>query len=109
MEQTSNLYKQVEQAENHLMRAGELLNQILTTLKQPINTPTPTAQTDTTQITWTKTNGPNGEYEKAEYQNTPEFYELQRKIDDKQGKLNENGFFYWTFQDGSIGRKTSKY
>lgn len=106
MEQTSNLYKQVEQAESYLMRAGELLNQILTTLKQPINTPT---QTDTTQITWTKIKGPNGEYEKAEYQSSPEFYELQRKIDDKQGKLNENGFFYWTFQDGSIGRKTSKY
>lgn len=104
MEKTNDLYKQVEQVEKYLMSAGELLNEILHSLKQPINTPT-----ETYAIAWTKTLGPNGEYERAEPQNNPDFTELQKKIDDRLGKLNENGFFYWRLQDGSIGKKPSKW
>lgn len=105
MEKTNDLYKQVEQAENYLMRAGELLNQVMSQIKQP----TKTAPTETYAIVWTKTKGPNGEYERAEPQNNPDFTELQKKIDTRLGKLNENGFFYWILQDGSIGKKPSKW
>lgn len=108
MEQTS-IIKQIEQAENYLIKAGELLNEITHYMKIE-NNQTKTSKTpEISNIIWTPKDGPKGHYEKAENQDSTEFYDLQKRIDEHNGKLSDKEFFYWVFQDGSIGRKSRKW
>lgn len=106
MEQPS-LVKQLEQAENYLIKAGEILNEVTHHIKTENKQPQPTHEIS--NIIWTPKDGPKGHYEKAETQDSTEFYDLQKQIDEHNGKLSDQDFFYWVFQDGSIGRKNRKW
>jgi hypothetical protein len=103
-----NINKELEMAESYLMRAGEILNKLMTENKPAPTTQTTTGTATPMAIIWHPATGPNGNYEKAEVQNNPDFTELQAKIDANTGKLFDNGFFYWTFREGQIGRKPVK-
>jgi hypothetical protein len=58
------------------------------------------------KIVWQKTEGWKGEYEKSSDVNNAEFKALLTDLADHKGSLIRDGFFYWTFKNGStIGRK----
>ncbi len=58
------------------------------------------------KIKWQKTQGVKGEFEKSEDFNNPEFKALLKDLAQHNGKLTRNGWFYWTFKNGStVGRK----
>lgn len=58
------------------------------------------------KIKWKKTEGFKGDYEKSEDADNPEFKELLKDLAQHNGKLTRNGWFYWTFKNGStVGRK----
>lgn len=57
-------------------------------------------------IQWVKVNGAKGEFEKSEDYDNPEFKAMLKDLAEHSGKLMRNGFFYWTFKNGStVGRK----
>jgi len=57
-------------------------------------------------IKWEKAEGWKGDYEKSEDVNSLDFKELLKDLAQHNGKLSRNGFFYWTFKNGStVGRK----
>ena len=57
-------------------------------------------------IKWEKAQGSKGEFERSEDINNLQFKAMQKDLADHSGKLNREGMFYWTFQNGSmIGRK----
>ncbi|MCS7096708.1 MAG: hypothetical protein RMK50_06570 [Nitrososphaerota archaeon] len=58
------------------------------------------------KIKWEKTQGPKGEFERSGDINNPEFKALLKDLAHHNGKLTRNGWFYWTFKNGStVGRK----
>ena len=60
-------------------------------------------------ITWAKTEGSSGPYEKAEDVNSLDFKELLKDLGAHKGKLTRDGLFYWKFERGdAVGRKPSK-
>jgi hypothetical protein len=61
---------------------------------------------DPNKIKWEKTQGIKGEFEKSQDINNPEFRAMLRDLANHNGKLTRNGWFYWTFKNGStVGRK----
>jgi hypothetical protein len=57
---------------------------------------------------WVKMSGPSGDYEKAVFKDNEtkeEFQQLNKELSNHEGKLSKDSFFFWTFRDGSIGRK----
>lgn len=62
---------------------------------------------DPSKITWEKKTGDNGEYEKSNDPKSQDWCNLKTDMAEHK-KLNRDGFFYWEFFDGSIGRKLTK-
>jgi hypothetical protein len=55
---------------------------------------------------WEKAEGFRGDYERSEDVNNLEFKELLKDLASHNGKLSRDGWFYWTFKNGStVGRK----
>ncbi|MEM2506597.1 MAG: hypothetical protein QXF61_06120, partial [Nitrososphaeria archaeon] len=58
------------------------------------------------KIKWEKAQGFRGEFERSEDVNNSEFKALLKDLAQHNGKLTRNGWFYWTFRNGStVGRK----
>ncbi|MEM2912002.1 MAG: hypothetical protein QW146_05815 [Candidatus Bathyarchaeia archaeon] len=58
------------------------------------------------KIKWEKAQGVKGEFERSEDINNPEFKIMLKDLANHNGKLTRNGWFYWTFKNGStVGRK----
>jgi len=58
------------------------------------------------RIKWQQTEGSSGPYERSEDVNSIDFKNMLKELQEHQGKLSRNGYFYWTFQNGStVGRK----
>jgi len=61
------------------------------------------------KIKWEKAQGSRGEFERSEDVNNPEFKELLKDLAQHAGKLSRDGWFYWTYRNGStVGRKLRK-
>jgi hypothetical protein len=57
-------------------------------------------------IRWEKAQGAKGEFEHSEDVNNPAFKALLKDLAEHNGKLTREGWFYWTFKNGStVGRK----
>jgi len=57
-------------------------------------------------IKWEKVQGAKGEFEKSEDVDNPEFKKMLKDLAGHGGKLTRNGWFYWTYKNGSVvGRK----
>jgi hypothetical protein len=55
---------------------------------------------------WVQTEGKNGLYEKLEKNDSVEYQNLIKDLEDHKGKMTKDNYFYWLFSDGSaIGRK----
>jgi len=64
---------------------------------------------DPTKIKWTQDIGSKGPYEKSDDVNSLDFKAMLKDLAEHQGKLNRDGRFYWTFQNGStVGRTLPK-
>jgi hypothetical protein len=82
-------------------QASEALNEYIDTFA-PVDQEDYNAE----QITWIPTEGARGIYEKSEDYNNIHHQKLLKHIAANNGKLTQNGKFYWTFQNGAtIGRK----
>jgi len=58
------------------------------------------------KIKWEKAQGARGEFEKSEDFNNPEFKAMLKDLAKHDGKLTREGWFYWTYKNGStVGRK----
>ena len=61
---------------------------------------------DPDRIKWEKAEGCKGDYERSEDVNSLDFKELLKDLAQHKGKLTRDGWFYWTFKNGStVGRK----
>jgi len=61
---------------------------------------------DPNKIKWEKAEGSSGPYERSEDINNPEFKAMLKDLAAHHGRLTRNGYFYWTFKNGStVGRK----
>lgn len=61
------------------------------------------------KIKWTQAEGSKGPYERSEDVNSLEFKAMLKDLASHSGKIQRNGYFYWTFQNGStVGRKKRK-
>ena len=59
-----------------------------------------------TQIVWTKAEGTKGPYERSEDINNLQFKAMLKDLASHGGRMNHEGYFYWTFQNGAtVGRK----
>ncbi|MEM0253243.1 MAG: hypothetical protein QXK78_01620 [Candidatus Bathyarchaeia archaeon] len=64
---------------------------------------------DPSKIKWVKAQGARGEFEKSEDVDNPEFKKMLKDLAEHNGKLTRDGFFYWTYRNGStVGRKPRK-
>jgi hypothetical protein len=58
------------------------------------------------KIVWTKAQGSKGEYERSDDVNSLDFKSLLKNLAERKGSLTREGWFYWTFKNGSVvGRK----
>lgn len=91
-----------------LTRTAEGINKLLETTEPQEMQP----HYDINKIKIERTEGPNGFYHKATYQNNHDnpYYELLLKdLKAHSGKLTKDGFFVWLFNDNTtIGMKPSK-
>jgi hypothetical protein len=107
--QVQEIFDMLEQ----IARDADLLNgNIMRALKklQPQRT-APTQQNagltwDPTKIKWTKDVGLKGEYERSDDVNSLDFKAMLKDLGEHQGKLNRDGRFYWTFQNGNVVGRT---
>jgi hypothetical protein len=61
------------------------------------------------KIAWVKTEGTHGTYEKTEDYNNLDYKAMLKDLAAHNGKLQRNGLFYWTFQNGTtVGRKPAR-
>lgn len=60
---------------------------------------------DTEEIVFVRLLGTNGEYEKSEDFENPRFKALTTTLLAHNGKMSADGFFFWRFPSGAIGRK----
>ncbi len=66
----------------------------------------PKPKWDPDKIMWEQAEGQSGPYERSEDVNNPEFKALLKDLSAHGGRLTRNGYFYWTFRNGStVGRK----
>jgi len=64
---------------------------------------------DSSKIEWTQAEGSKGAYERSEDVNNLQFKAMLKDLASHSGKMQRNGYFYWTFQNGStVGRKRRK-
>ena len=58
------------------------------------------------KIRWEPAEGKSGYYERSEDVDNPEFKVMLKDLAGHDGKLTRDGYFYWTFKNGStVGRK----
>lgn len=58
------------------------------------------------RIIWELSEGWKGTYQKTEELTNPEFQAMLTDLAAHQNKLSRDGYFYWTFQNGTtVGRK----
>lgn len=58
------------------------------------------------EIEWMETEGSKGPYERSEDRDNPEFKAMLKDLEDHNGKLRRDGYFYWKFDHREIvGRK----
>jgi len=61
---------------------------------------------DPSKIKWETVQGPSGTFEKSEDRDNPEFKAMLKDLAAHKGKLTREGYFYWTYKNGStVGRK----
>jgi len=61
------------------------------------------------KVKWTEAQGSSGLYERSEDVNSLDFKEMLKDLAAHSGKLSRDGYFYWSFQNGStVGRKKRK-
>jgi hypothetical protein len=61
---------------------------------------------DPDKVSWQQAQGSSGLYERSEDVNSLDFKEMLKDLAAHQGKLTRDGYFYWTFTNGStVGRK----
>jgi len=64
---------------------------------------------DPAKSKWAREVGLKGEYEKSDDINSVDFKTMLKDLQEHQGKLNRDGQFYWTFQNGAtVGRTLPK-
>lgn len=57
-------------------------------------------------INWVQAEGTKGPYEKSDEVDNPEFKTMLKDLATHNGKMRREGYFYWTFQNGTTcGRK----
>ncbi|MEM3881674.1 MAG: hypothetical protein QXD19_08020 [Candidatus Bathyarchaeia archaeon] len=58
------------------------------------------------KISWVEAEGSKGKFQKSEDFNNSEFKAMLKDLAEHNGKLTRDGWFYWTFKNGStVGRK----
>lgn len=61
---------------------------------------------NSSKISWTQAEGSKGVYERSEDVNNIEFKAMLKDLAAHGGRINHEGYFYWTFQNGTtVGRK----
>jgi len=61
------------------------------------------------RIKWQQAEGTKGSYERSEDVNNTDFKAMLKEIQEHQGKLSRDGYFYWVFRNGvTVGRKKQK-
>jgi len=61
---------------------------------------------DPAQIKWEQAEGSSGPYQRSEDVNNLEFKAMLKDLQAHGGRLTREGWFYWTFQNGTtVGRK----
>ena len=61
---------------------------------------------DPAKIKWTEEEGFKGKYEKSEDVNNLEFKAMLKDLQQHNGRMTREGYFYWVFTTGStVGRK----
>jgi hypothetical protein len=61
---------------------------------------------DASKIKWEQAEGSSGPYERSEDVNSTDHKALLKDLAAHQGKLTQDGYFYWAFKNGfTIGRK----
>lgn len=61
---------------------------------------------DPEKIKWTDAEGTKGPYQRSEDVNSLDFKAMLKDLASHGGRITRNGYFYWTFQNGStVGRK----
>lgn len=69
----------------------------------------PGRQWDPNQLEWLDKEGAKGPYETCEDYNNPNHRAMLTDLAAHNGKMQRDGFFYWTFQNGTtVGRKKVK-
>lgn len=58
------------------------------------------------KVRWEPAEGHRGPYERSDDVDNPEFKAMLKDLARHKGRLTRNGWFYWTFKNGStVGRK----
>jgi len=58
------------------------------------------------KIKWQLAEGTKGPYDRSEDVNSLEFKAMLKDLASHNGKMQRNGYFYWTFKNGAVvGRK----
>jgi len=74
--------------------------------KDANKTQTETPSWNPSKIRWEQVEGAKGPYEKSEDVNSLDFKALLKDLQNHNGKLTRDGYFFWVFQYGTIvGRK----
>jgi hypothetical protein len=64
---------------------------------------------DAEKIKWVQAQGSSGPYEKSDDVDSLDFKLMLKDLQEHNGKLSCNGYFYWVFTNGStVGRKLKK-
>ena len=65
-----------------------------------------TTSWDPEKITWENAEGAKGPYQRSDDVNSSDFKALLKNLKANQGNLSRDGYYYWTFKNGTtIGRK----
>lgn len=71
-----------------------------------LDTKSPFPNWNPLKVKWQQAEGSKGPYERSEDADNPHFRGMLKDLETHGGKMTENGYFYWVFQDGTIvGRK----
>ena len=61
---------------------------------------------DPSKMNWNKAEGTKGPYERSDDKDNSEFKAMLNDLVAHSGRMNHEGYFYWTFQNGTtVGRK----
>ena len=63
---------------------------------------------DPDKIRWTEATGPSGAYQKSNDKENSDFRAMLKDLEAHGGKMTRDGWFYWTFKNGTVGRKQHK-